>query len=29
MNIKDAKMVACTVPVEEVARVKGLGCPSR
>lgn len=26
MNIKDAKMVACTVPVEEVARVKGLGC---
>lgn len=26
MNIKEVKMVACTVPAEEVARVKGLGC---
>ena len=26
MNIKDATTVVCTVPAEEVARVKGLGC---
>ena len=26
MNIKDATTVICTVPAEEVARVKGLGC---
>ena len=26
MNIKEANMVACTVPAEDVARVKGLGC---
>lgn len=26
MNIKDACIVSCTVPGEEVARVKGLGC---
>jgi len=26
MNIKDCKTVACTVPAEDVARVKGLGC---
>ena len=26
MNIKDAVTVVCTVPAEEVARVKGLGC---
>ncbi len=26
MNIKDANIVVCTVPAEDVARVKGLGC---
>ena len=26
MNIKDSNIVICTVPAEEVARVKGLGC---
>ena len=26
MNIKEADIVACTVPAEDVARVKGLGC---
>ncbi len=26
MNIKDSKIVICSVPAEEVARVKGLGC---
>ena len=26
MHIKDAKVVACTVPAEDVGRVKGLGC---
>ena len=26
MNIKDAYIVTCSVPAEEVARVKGLGC---
>ena len=26
MNIKDANIVVCTVPAEDVTRVKGLGC---
>lgn len=26
MNVKEMNVVACTVPAEEVARVKGLGC---
>ena len=26
MNIKDALVVSCTVPAEDVARLKGLGC---
>ena len=26
MNIKEANIVACTVPAEDVTRVKGLGC---
>ena len=26
MNIKDAVITVCTVPAEDVARVKGLGC---
>lgn len=26
MNIRNAGVVPCTVPAEDVARVKGLGC---